>query len=70
MRLASQLSREGQKISDQMLYDQLRDARADRDNAKVQSIMRDSVEILAAAISQVPVEVAIIESDKKEEGDF
>ena len=61
---------EGQKISDQMLYDQLRDARADRDNAKVQSIMRDSVEILAAAISQVPVEVAIIESDKKEEGDF
>ena len=61
---------EGQKISDQMLYDQLRDARSDRDNAKVQSIMRDSVEILAAAISQVPVEVAIIEADKKEEADF
>lgn len=61
---------DGQKISDQMLYDQLRDARTDRDSAKVQSIMRDSVEILAAAISQVPVEVAIIESDKKEEADF
>ena len=61
---------QGQKISDQMLYDQLRDARSDRDNAKVQSIMRDSVEILAAAISQVPVEVAIIESDNQEQGDF
>ena len=61
---------EGQKISDQMLYDQLADARSDRDSAKVQAIMRDSVEILAAAISQVPVEVAIIETEKKEEADF
>ena len=61
---------EGQKISDQMLYDQLADARSDRDSAKVQAIMRDSVEILAAAISQVPVEVAIIETEKEEKTDF
>jgi hypothetical protein len=57
---------ENQKISDQMLYDQLADARSDRDSAKVQAIMRDSVDILAAAISQVPAEVAIIENDEKE----
>ena len=58
---------ENQKVSDQMLYEQLADARSDRDNARVQAIMRDSVEILSAAISQVPVEVAIIESEENKE---
>ena len=56
---------EGQKISDQMLYDQLREARADRDSAKVTAIMTDSVDILSAAISQEPVAVAIIEDETK-----
>ena len=45
----------------------LADARSDRDNARVQAIMRDSVEILSAAISQVPVEVAIIETEQNKE---
>ena len=57
---------EGQKISDQMLYDQLREARADRDNAKVTAIMTDSVDILSAAISQEEVSVTIIEDEKVE----
>ena len=56
---------QGQKISDQMLYDQLREARSDRDNAKVTAIMTDSVDILSAAISQEQVNVTIIEDETK-----
>ena len=55
---------QGQKISDQMLYDQLREARSDRDSAKVTAIMTDSVDILSAAISQEEVSVSIIEDEK------
>ena len=57
---------QGQKISDQMLYDQLREARSDRDSAKVTAIMTDSVDILSAAISQEEVSVTIIEDEKVE----
>ena len=35
------------KVSDQMLYDQLRDLRADRAQDKITAAMRDSVEILS-----------------------
>ncbi len=56
---------QGQKISDQMLYDQLREARSDRDSAKVTAIMTDSVDILSAAISQEQVNVTIIEDETK-----
>ena len=39
------------KMSDNDLYEQLRDARSDGDKSKVQSIMRDSVEILNHAVT-------------------
>ena len=37
------------KVSDQMLYDQLRELRADRAQDKITATMRDSVEILRHA---------------------
>lgn len=40
-----------EKISDQMLYDQLRELRADKANDKVLAVMRDSVSILKAALN-------------------
>ena len=47
------------KISDQMIYDQLADARSDRDKAKVEQIMRDSVEILRHATETNPAEITV-----------
>jgi len=44
------------KVSDQMLYDQLADARSDRDSARVAKIMRDSIQILNHAVSGGPVD--------------
>ena len=38
------------KMSDNDMYEQLKEARADRDNDKVLSIMRDAVSILNAAV--------------------
>jgi len=60
------------KMSDTDLYEQLKDARADRDQRKVETICRDCVSILSHAISPSQVEVStvvdeIVESDK---GDF
>ena len=40
-----------EKISDQMLYDQLRELRADKAHDKVLAVMRDSVSILKAALN-------------------
>lgn len=39
-----------EKVSDQMLYDQLRELRADRATDKITATMRDSVEILSHAL--------------------
>ena len=39
------------KMSDTDLYEQLKEARADRDNKKVETILRDSVSILSHAVS-------------------
>lgn len=39
------------KMSDTDLYEQLKEARADRDNKKVETILRDTVSILSHAIS-------------------
>ena len=55
---------DGNKVSDQMLYDQLREIRADRDNKKLMDVMRDSVQILNHAISPQPADVTIIESEE------
>lgn len=57
----------GQKISDQELYDLLRDARSDRDNALVQQLCRNAVTQLQAAVG---IEPAIVEEVTKEETDF
>ena len=56
------------KISDQMIYDQLADARSDRDKAKVERIMRDSVEILRHATETNPAEITV--HTTTEEGEF
>ena len=45
------------KLRSDDLYNQLADARGDRDSAKVERIMRDTVEILNAAVNGQPVDV-------------
>ena len=60
---------EGNKVSDQMFYDQLADARADRDQAKVKAIMTDSVEMLKVAVSGVPADI-VVEETTEEKVDF
>ena len=60
---------EGNKVSDQMFYDQLADARADRDQAKVKAIMTDSVEMLKVAVSGVPADI-VVEETTSEKQDF
>ena len=59
----------GQKISDQSMFDQLKESRAAKDGNKVKAIMRDAVNILAAAIGYEEAEVAIVEENETE-GDF
>ena len=51
----------GIKVSDQDLYDQLRDARSDRDNNKVISVMKDSISILKHAVSQSSIKEAKVD---------
>ena len=50
----------GIKVSDQMMYDQLRDLRADRATDKVTAVMRDAVEILNQAVTGGTVDEAIV----------
>lgn len=59
---------DGIKVSDQMLYDQLADARALRKSEKVEAIMRDSVEILRHAINNESVDITV--HTNTEEGEF
>ena len=54
------------KVSDQMLYDQLADARADRDSARVAKIMRDSIQILNHAVSGGPVDAVKVVDETSE----
>ena len=52
----------GQKVSDQMLYDQLKDLRSDRDKEGIERVVRDTVEILATALGvghTEPVDVVV-----------
>ena len=60
------------KMSDTDLYEQLKEARADRDTKKVETILRDSVSILSHAVSpseeQAPtVEKVQVEDNNTEE---
>ena len=47
------------KVSDQMLYDQLKDLRADRATDKILATMRDSVEILRHALGVTEADVVV-----------
>lgn len=60
----------GVKVSDQMMYDQLRDLRADRATDKLITVMRDAVEILHQAASPLPVDVAIVETEETNTEEF
>ena len=51
------------KVSDQMMYDQLRELRADRATDKLVAVMRDSVAILQHALRGEPVDVVVNEAD-------
>lgn len=60
----------GLKISDQMLYDQLANARADRASDVIEKVLIDSVQILQEAIKQESVSVAIIEETDNNTEEF
>lgn len=51
----------GKRVTDDMLYQQLTDARADRNSDLVKRIMRDSVQILSHALKGDAVDVVIEE---------
>jgi hypothetical protein len=51
---------DGERVSDNHMFEQLRDARSDRDTKLQERIMRDAVEILSAEISGVPTEVSVL----------
>ena len=52
------------KMSDTDLYEQLKEARADRDKEKVENILRDSVSILSHAVSPSEDQVLTVEEIK------
>jgi len=61
------------KVSDQMMYDQLRDLRADGAKDKLNAVLRDAVEILNGAVtggSVTPAEVVIENEQITEHPDF
>lgn len=61
------------KVSDQMLYDQLKDLRADRATDKITAVMRDSVDILRAALNMnqpEPVDVVVENQPEEDEIGF
>lgn len=55
------------KMSDTDLYEQLKEARADRDNKKVETILRDSVSILSHAVSHSEEQDLTVEEIKVED---
>ena len=52
-----------QKVSDQVMYELLKEARTDRDNEKVMSIMRESIDALNAAVTGEAVSVDVVEAE-------
>ena len=55
-----------EKISDQQLYDQLKDLRADKAADKIKATMRDSVEILRHALGIEAAEVTVEQTTDEE----
>ena len=60
----------GTKVSDQMMYDQLRDLRTERATDKLLAVMRDAVQILNAAVTGGPVEDAVVTVSEEPKTDF
>ena len=61
------------KVSDQMMYDQLRDLRADGAKDKLNAVLRDAVEILNGAVTGgavQPVDVSVENKQITEHPDF
>ena len=59
----------GAKVSDQEMYDLLSDARADRNSALTEQLMRNAVKQLNSALAGDPVDVVVEETTVKD-GDF
>lgn len=57
------------KVSDQMLYDQLSELRADRASDKITAVMRDSVDILRHALGVTEADVVIVEETTEPSSD-
>ena len=52
------------KVSSDVMYQALADARADRDRAKTEALLRDTVEVINSQINGVPAVVAEVDADK------
>ena len=52
------------KVSSDVMYQALADARADRDRAKTEALLRDTVEVINAQLNGVPAVVAEVDADK------
>ena len=57
---------DNQKISDDQLYDTLKELRADRASDKIKQVMRDSVEILRHALGIEAADVTVEETTDEE----
>jgi hypothetical protein len=57
------IRQEGAKVTDQMMYDQLRDLRADGAKDKLVATLRDAVEILNNAVTGGPVEEVTVKEE-------
>ena len=52
------------KVSSDVMYQALADARADRDRAKTEALLRDTVDVINAQINGVPAVVEQLDGDK------
>ena len=59
-----------QKMSDSDLYEQLKEARSDRDRERVERIMRDSVDILRGALGIEHTSVSDVTTETVDEVEF
>jgi hypothetical protein len=51
------------KVSSDVMYQALADARADRDRARTEALLRDTVEVINAQLNGVPVDVKEVDGD-------
>ena len=55
-----------EKVSDQLMYDALRDARADRDSAKIDKLLRDTVSVVGKQINVEDTVVSEVDPEAAE----